>query len=446
MGEAPTRLQENLLARLTALHGDRGLWEDFAQGWAQECGTVVPADPQALIEECLQHDPLDLLEATLGIAPRLGIAPAVTGKSNPRCEVAIGMCLLACEKYIVQQARIVGAAPPDDMLIGVGHQLAAALVAGVWCQNGVRINIDPKVRKPVAVNVLPQHAAPLEYGFQGDRECAKAELQALVNASLADPALFDRPARLQELCERGALPSDAVLKRGLDRYESQQGARPMFGLNSSDHHPMAVTVLRQEFATQFRVPTFFYAAATRGRLQDAEADVWNGLQGDLLHYLETLFQQLYPQEAKSMQALEDMRFRVALSFAGEHRLYVRDVASALTEKLGREAVFYDYNFKSQTAVPDSDLLLQHIYHDQSDLVVVFLGGNYQGKEWCGLEWRAVRDLIKKRDGKRIMFFRFDNVPVDGVFSLDLAIDCGEHSSAEAASLILERLQVTLPKP
>ena len=119
-----------------------------------------------------------------------------------------------------------------------------------------------------------------------------------------------------------------------------------------------------------------------------------------------------------MLALKDMRFRVALSFAGEHRPYVRDVASLLTQDLGSEAVFYDYNFKSQTAVPDSDLLLQHIYHDQSDLVVVFLGGNYQGKEWCGLEWRAVRDLIKKRDGQRIMFFRFDDQPVDGVESID----------------------------
>ena len=118
----------------------------------------------------------------------------------------------------------------------------------------------------------------------------------------------------------------------------------------------------------------------------------------------------------------------------------------LTQELTKEAVFYDYHFKSQTAVPDADLVLQRIYHDQSDLVVVFLGGNYQGKEWCGLEWRAVRDLIKKRDGKRIMFFRFDDKPVDGVFSLDLAIDCGEHSPAEAAKLISERLQVTPRKP
>lgn len=449
MGEALSRLQKSLRERLQALYADPGVWKGFAGCWAQECGKDLFADPESLFADCLQQGerhPLDLLQRLLNAAPRLTtVAPAASPGVNRLREATIGLCLFACERFICAECAPAGeAASPDGVLIGASHHLAAALIAAVWCQRGIKVRVDPVTREAVAVNVLPQHVAPLEYGFQGDRECARAELLAVLNAAIADLP-FDRPSRLEEIRRRG-LPSDRILKRALDQYDKENGVRPMFGLQSRDPHPMHDPALCREFATQFGVPTFFYGAATSDRLQDAGADAWKGLQADLLHYLENLFQRIYPQEVKSMLALKDMRFRVALSFAGEHRPYVRDVASLLTQDLGSEAVFYDYNFKSQTAVPDSDLLLQDIYHDQSDLVVVFLGGNYQGKEWCGLEWRAVRDLIKKRDGQRIMFFRFDDQPVDGVFSLDLAIDCREHASAEAAKLILERLQFTPPKP
>lgn len=449
MGEALTRLQQSLRECLQTLYANPDLWEGFAKGWAEECDKDPFADPESLFGDCLQQgqqEPLDLLQRLLNVAPTLTRAGlrAAPGASRTR-DATIGICLFACERFIRAECAAVGEiAPPEGVLIGASHHLAAALIAAVWCQQGIRVRVDPVTREAVAANVLPQHVAPLEYGFHGDRDCARAELLAVLNAAMADLP-FDRPSRLEEIRKRG-LPSDRILKRALDQYDKENGVRPMFGLKSRAPHPMHDPALCREFATQFGVPTFFYDGATSGRLQDAEADAWKGLQADLLHYLENLFQRIYPQEVKSMLALKDMRFRVALSFAGEHRPYVRDVASLLTQDLGSDAVFYDYNFKAQTAVPDSDLLLQGIYHDQSDLVVVFLGGNYQGKEWCGLEWRAVRDLIKKRDGQRIMFFRFDDKPVDGLFSLDLAIDCGEHTTAEAAKLILERLQVTPPKP
>ena len=40
----------------------------------------------------------------------------------------------------------------------------------------------------------------------------------------------------------------------------------------------------------------------------------------------------------------------------------------------------------------------------TNLIVVVLCADYQQKEWCHLEWRAIRDLIKKRHD-RIMFLR-----------------------------------------
>ncbi len=204
----------------------------------------------------------------------------------------------------------------------------AALVAAVWCQQGIKFRVDPVTSKALAVNVLPQHVAPLEYEFHGDRDCARAELLVVLNATMADLP-FDRLSRLGEIRKRG-LPSNRILKRALYQYDEENGDRAMFGQKSRDPHPMHDPARCREFATQFGVPTFFYDAATGGRLQDAETATWKGQQVDLLHYLENLFQRIYPQEVKSIRDLKDMRFRVALSSAGEHRPYVRDVASLPT--------------------------------------------------------------------------------------------------------------------
>jgi len=153
--------------------------------------------------------------------------------------------------------------------------------------------------------------------------------------------------------------------------------------------------------------------------------------------------------ARPMEAVGDdkpKRFAVALSFPGEVRDYVSQVAAGLARALGGGAVFYDRNFKSELARPNLDIYLQRIYHDESQLLVVFLSGDYQNKEWCGLEWRAIRDLIKKRRSDEVMFFRTDDAQVDGSYSIDGHIDTRDCQPDEAVRLILERLKFNRSKP
>ena len=119
------------------------------------------------------------------------------------------------------------------------------------------------------------------------------------------------------------------------------------------------------------------------------------------------------------------RFKVALSFPGEKRPFVSQVAEGLVKRFGRHRVFYDKNFEPELARPNLDLHLQGIYHDDSELIVVFLCQEYDKKEWCGLEWRAVRDIIKQRRDEDIMLMSFDHVQVPGLFSIDGYIDLDE---------------------
>jgi nucleoside phosphorylase len=137
------------------------------------------------------------------------------------------------------------------------------------------------------------------------------------------------------------------------------------------------------------------------------------------------------------------RFEVALSFPGERRDYVAAVADHLAERLGRERVLYDRWHEAEFARPDLDTYLQTLYHDQSALIAVFLCADYERKDWCGgVEWRAVKDLIKRREGAAIMPLRFDNTEIPGLFSTDGYIWLGGHRDpAEVAALILTRWQL-----
>lgn len=144
---------------------------------------------------------------------------------------------------------------------------------------------------------------------------------------------------------------------------------------------------------------------------------------------------------KSMSRVDELNFKVALSFPGEKRGYVSNVVSSLKESLGKDQIFYDFDYQSQLARPDLDAMLQNIYRNNCDLVVVFLCKEYSEKEWCGLEWRAVKDIIKAKEGERVMFVRFDDAQIDGVFSIDGYIDANHFTEAEVSKFILERVEI-----
>ncbi len=141
------------------------------------------------------------------------------------------------------------------------------------------------------------------------------------------------------------------------------------------------------------------------------------------------------------------RFGIALSFPGEQRPFVAQVAGHLAERIGHGRVLYDAYYEAEFARPDLDTYLQRLYHDESELIAVFLCADYERKEWCGLEWRAVRDLIKRRRGSAVMLLRFDDTEIPGLFSTDGYVWIGDgRDPMEAADLILQRWQIEAGQP
>lgn len=152
------------------------------------------------------------------------------------------------------------------------------------------------------------------------------------------------------------------------------------------------------------------------------------------------FCQMLPIKSSTTQEKpSSMRFKIALSFPGEYRDFVEQVASRLADAVGRDQVLYDRYYEAEFARPNLDTYLQRLYHDESELIAVFLCADYERKEWCGLEWRAIRTLIMKRQSSTVMPLRFDNTEIPGLFSIDGYVWIDKRTPEQIADLILQRM-------
>lgn len=136
------------------------------------------------------------------------------------------------------------------------------------------------------------------------------------------------------------------------------------------------------------------------------------------------------------------RFAIAFSFAGEQNEYVGRVWKALRRDGGlpRRSIFYHKQFEGELSRPNLDVYLQDIYANQTELLVVFLSAEYATKEWTGLEWRVVRDIIKKKEARAVMPIRFDDTHINGLFSIDGYVSAAGREPEDIADLILDRLE------
>lgn len=132
------------------------------------------------------------------------------------------------------------------------------------------------------------------------------------------------------------------------------------------------------------------------------------------------------------------RFRVAVSFAGEVRNCIEPFVHELVSTFGQAPILYDRFHAAEFARPNLDAHLQNLYRNESDIVVVVLSADYQTKSWCGLEWRAIRDLGIE-DDSRIMYMKLGDFELPGFFpSLDGYIDIEYLNPKVIADYVLER--------
>lgn len=142
------------------------------------------------------------------------------------------------------------------------------------------------------------------------------------------------------------------------------------------------------------------------------------------------------------------KFLVGLSFASEQLQVVEPIAEAVERRLGRNTVFFYPWFQPALAGADADLKLRDIYRDKCELRVVCVSSQYGRKSWTLHEWNAIRALLlelRAADAAGttdvILPLRVGDGDVKGIESNTIVPDVRSTAAAEAADLIVRRLQL-----
>jgi hypothetical protein len=130
-------------------------------------------------------------------------------------------------------------------------------------------------------------------------------------------------------------------------------------------------------------------------------------------------------------------FEVALSFAGERRAFVEEVASRL--KNAGVQVFYDDYEKSDLWGRDLAAHLDEVYRKRARFVVPFIDGAYAQKAWPRQEFRsALARAVQERE-PYLLPVRFDETDLPGLAPTIGYLDGRTDSPDDVAKAILAKL-------
>ena len=135
------------------------------------------------------------------------------------------------------------------------------------------------------------------------------------------------------------------------------------------------------------------------------------------------------------------KYQVALSFAGEQRPYVEEVAKHLQQR--SVAVFYDEFERVNLWGRSGTEAFHEAFAHQSACVVMFISREYVEKSWPSHERRSTLSrMVHEQDGF-VLPVRFDKSDVFGLPSDLLYLWANDHSPAEIAVMISEKLGISL---
>jgi len=133
----------------------------------------------------------------------------------------------------------------------------------------------------------------------------------------------------------------------------------------------------------------------------------------------------------------EKQFDVALSFAGEDRQYVEEVASNL-RKMGIK-VFYDKY--EMVSLWGKNLLdhLQDVYQNKARYTVIFISKHYADKVWTNHERKSAQAKAFMSNIEYLLPVRFDKTEIPGILSTTGYINALEYSPKELSEFIKKKI-------
>jgi hypothetical protein len=127
-----------------------------------------------------------------------------------------------------------------------------------------------------------------------------------------------------------------------------------------------------------------------------------------------------------------------LSFDGEKRPYVAEVAAALRD--AGIACFYDTDSAIALWGKNQVVEFQRVFRDAATVVVVFVSAEYAAKAWTSHEFRSAleRAITEKRE--YVLPVRFDDTALPGLDTSLSYLRADEYSPERLAAAIAAKLR------
>ena len=135
--------------------------------------------------------------------------------------------------------------------------------------------------------------------------------------------------------------------------------------------------------------------------------------------------------------MKSPEYDVALSFAGEDRTYVNNVATLLRERGVR--VFYDLFEEADLWGRDLYVHLSDVYHKRARFTVMFISKAYADKLWTNHERKAAQARAFQGAQEYILPARFDDTDIPGVLPTVGYVSLKDRSPDDLVSLITKKL-------
>ena len=133
----------------------------------------------------------------------------------------------------------------------------------------------------------------------------------------------------------------------------------------------------------------------------------------------------------------NFEYDVGLSFAGEQRIYVEQIADQLRDRGVR--VFYDDYEKDKLWGKNLYEHLTEVYQHKCKYCVVFVSKEYAAKVWPTTELKSAQARAIEEKGEYILPTRFDNTALPGLLNTVSYLDLGTVSEDELVELIVKKL-------
>ena len=131
------------------------------------------------------------------------------------------------------------------------------------------------------------------------------------------------------------------------------------------------------------------------------------------------------------------QYDVALSFAGEDRAYVEQVATMLKE--ARVNVFYDRFEEANLWGRDLYEHLSEVYSKKARYTVMFISRHYVEKVWTTHERKSAQARALEENIESILPARFDDTTVPGLASTIGYLSLHNREPKNLADLIVEKI-------